>query len=110
MPTITPSNFNKVLSLSIDETIREYLGVTVLNDLHKELKAKHDISSNEMPYRIETVYEILENSFQVKGAKTIGPLIAERFYKKLGIPYHNHEGYTLADYVERAKSFLASTK
>ena len=97
-----------MLSSAIEDTIREVLGQSVLHDLYANLKGKYDVSREELPYRTETVYAILENTFGVIGARSIGPSIAERFYAKLGLAFHNHEGYTLLDYVQIAKAKLTS--
>ena len=106
--TNTPYDFNQILRSTIDETTRELLGPSVLAALHEELRTKYDVGSDEIPYRTETIYKILESKFDVVGAKTIGPLMAERFYAKLGLDFHNHEGYSLLDYVQAAKSKLSN--
>ena len=108
LQTNLPCDFNHILCSTIDETTREFLGLSVLTALHEELRAKYDVGSDELPYRTETMYKILEDKFDVVGAKTIGPLIAERFYAKLGLDFHNHEGYSLLDYVQAAKSKLSN--
>ena len=59
-----------------------------------------------MPYRIETLYEVLENSFNVYGAKTIVSDIARKFYSALGLEFHVHDGYSLSDYLKQAKKEL----
>ena len=110
MRTNMPHDFNRVLCSAISDTIQEFLGFNALLALNEELRTKHNVSSDELPYRMTTIYDILERKFRVKGAKTIGPLIAERFYMKLGIPFHNHEGYRLLDYVEEAKIKLTFPK
>jgi len=108
LQTNLPCDFNHILCSTIDETTRELLGPRVLAALHEELRTKYDIGSDEIPYRTETIYRILESKFGVVGAKTIGPLMAERFYAKLGLGFHNHEGYSLLDYVQAAKSKLSN--
>ena len=108
--TNLPHDFNGVLCSAINDTIQEFLGFKVLQALREELRTKHSVSSDELPYRMTTIYDVLERKFGVKGAKTIGPLIAERFYRKLGIPFHNHEGYRLLDYVEEARIKLTFPK
>ena len=97
-------DFNEVLCSAIDETIVEVLGQKVLTALHTVLEQKYDITRNELPYRTETVFRVLEITFGVYGAKTVGKHIAQRFYGKLGLMFHSHEGYTLLDYVEDAKT------
>ena len=107
LPLLSPDKFNAVLSSAIDGTIQEFLGFNTLKALQNELKTKHDISRDELPYRIRTMFDILETKFKVRGAQTMGPLIAERFYMKLGLPFHSHEAYRLVDYIEEAKTKLS---
>jgi uncharacterized membrane protein len=102
-----PSDFNGTLCSAIDDTIVEVLGHAVLDALYHVLKTQHGITRDELPYRTETIYHILENAFGVRGARTVGTRIAERFYRNLGLSFYSHEGYTLLDYVEEAKTKLA---
>ena len=102
--SVPSRDFNETLSFAIDDTIREFLGTDVLLAVHEELRTKYDVSREGQPYRMDTIYEILENKFGIVGAKTIGPLIAEKFYEKLGLTFHNQEGYALFDYVQAAKT------
>jgi len=102
-----PADFNRLLSAAIEDTIQELLGLSILEALGSELRTKHDISSEELPYRLETAYDILENRFGVVGAETIGPTIAENLYGKLGLPFQNHDGYSLPQYIRTAKSALS---
>ena len=53
------------------------------------------------------MYKILETTFGVVGAKTVGTHIAKKFYAKLGITFYDHDGYSLLDYVEAAKTKLS---
>jgi hypothetical protein len=101
------ADFNQLLGSAIEDTIQEFLGLSILEALGSEMTTKYDISSEELPYRLETVYDILENKFRVVEAETIGPAIAANLYGKLGLPFHNHEGYSLPQYIRTAKSALS---
>jgi hypothetical protein len=90
--------------LAIDETIVEVLGVDALHSIYTRLRDEHSVTRDELPYRIETLYNVLENSFEVFGAKTLGTVIAEKFYAALGLTFYNHDCYSLSDYVQYAKS------
>lgn len=103
----TPHDFNSILCSAIDDTIIDVLGRKVLESLYEVLETKYDITRQELPYRTETMYKILETTFGVVGAKTVGTRIAQKFYAKLGLPFHDHDGYALLDYVEAAKTLLA---
>jgi hypothetical protein len=100
-------DFNDTLSSCIEDTIVDGLDRTVLNAICEVLKTKYDVTRDEFPYRTGIIYQILETDFNVQGARTIGISIARRFYLKLGLSFHEHEGYMLSDYVEDAKSKLA---
>ena len=102
-----PADFNRLLSAAIEDTIQEFLGNSIQEALESELKTKYDISSEELPYRMETVYEILETRFNVVGAETLGPTIAANLYGKLGLAFQNHEGYSLPEYIRTAQSALS---
>ena len=102
-----PRDFNQLLSSAINETIQELLGPSGLKTLQMELRTKYDISGEELPYRMKTVYKILETTFHMVGAETIGPKIASKVYEKLGLAFHNHEGYSLDEYIRTAKSALS---
>jgi hypothetical protein len=53
------------------------------------------------------MYKILETTYGVVGAKTVGTSIARKLYAKLGIQFHDHDGYSLLDYVEATKTKLS---
>jgi len=97
-------DFNELLCSAIDETIVEVLGQKVLTALHTVLEQKYSVPRDKLPYRTETVSQVLEITLGVHGAKTVGSHIAERFYRKLGLAFHSQEGYALLDYVELAKT------
>ena len=102
-----PADFNQLLILAIEDTIQDFLGTSTLEALESELRTKYEISSEELPYRMETVYDILENRFSLVGAESIGAKIAANLYGKLGLPFHNHDGYSLPQYIRTAKSALS---
>jgi hypothetical protein len=105
----TQPDFSDTLCSAIDETILEVLGHTARDTLYAVLKTKYDISRDELPYRTEAMYHVLETNFGVFGAKTVGPQIARKFYKKLGLTFYEHQAYTLVDYVEDAKTKLSKS-
>ena len=81
----------------------------VLNTVYDVLRTKYNVTRDELPYRTETLYQILERTFEVVGAKTIGTAIAKKFYTKLGFTFHKHDSYTLLDYVQDAKTKLTNS-
>lgn len=95
--------FNELLCQALDDSISELLGQNVLPSLYAALEKHYSISRDELPYRLETIYSILENVFGVRGSRTIEKHVARRFYKKLDLPFSEVDGYTLKDYVEAVK-------
>ena len=100
-------DFNSALYAAIEDTISDVLGKTVLSDLFSTLTSKYDVSRDELPYRAETMYQVLETRYSVIGAKTVGTLIARRLYHRLGLTFYPNEGYSLPDYAKAAKIRLA---
>jgi hypothetical protein len=88
----------------------ELLGRDVVESLYTCLEKHHDITKDELPYRLETAYSVLENVFGVKGARTIGTRIARRLYQKLNLPFASELGYTPVEYVNIAKKKLGMIK
>ena len=82
----------------------EALGHRGLTAVYDTLRDEYSISRDELPYRIDTLYQILEHVFGVYGAKTLGSVIAEKFYSSQRLLFHNHDGYSFQDYVQEAKS------
>lgn len=109
MSTAKRQDFNDILCSAIEDTISDALGRGGLEGLYKYLKDHHEISRDELPYRIETMYSALEAPFGIFGAKTIGIRIARNFYAKLRLTFYEHEGYALQDYIETAKSKLTNS-
>ena len=95
--------FNDALVESIDETITGLLSREVANALHTHLLKVHAISRDEIPYRLETLFSTLEETFGLTSSKTIGKVIARNLYAKLGLSFHDNPSRTLLEYVEEAK-------
>jgi hypothetical protein len=99
-------DLNSALCSVIDDTVVELLGSDVLASLYGILEKQHAITRDELPYRLESSYKVLEDAFEVFGAKTLGSVIAQKLYAGRNSVFCNHDGYTLSDYVEFAKSKL----
>ena len=65
----------------------EVLGVDGLRSVLTVLRDRYDVDRDELPYRVESFYKVLESDFEVYGAKTIGPEIARKFYAMLGLNF-----------------------
>jgi len=111
METVTRRTveFNEKLQSAVEKTIVEVLGVRAFATITTTLREKYDVSRDELPYRSETLYRVLEENFEVFGAKTLGSVIARKLYASLGLDFENHDGYSLSDYAQTAKSMLNLT-
>jgi hypothetical protein len=95
--------FNKLFCQAIDQSITEMVGSSVLSSLYDALEKYYSVTRDELPYRLETVYSVLEIVFGVKGAHTIEKRIIRRLYEILEFSFTNIVGYTLEDYVEAVR-------
>jgi len=96
-------DFNNVICSAIDDTVREVLGERILHDMYETLGNQYGIGRDELPYRNDTMYQVLETKYSVPGANTMAPLIAEKLYAKLGLTFYVIEGYALRDYIRDAE-------
>ena len=103
---ITRHDFNKVFYETIDEVITELLGSQVLEALLNALETFHGIHRDEIPYQLNTTYTVLEQTFGVASARTIGMRTVKRLYKKLNIHFTEEPDHSVVDYVNLAKKKL----
>jgi len=101
--------FNEVLVEAMDESVRELLSSLVLETLYRVLLEHYDVTRDELPYRLQTVFEILTKLFGTRGGLTIGKNISRRLYEKLGLEFEEVPHFELVDYMEIAKRKLAQT-
>jgi hypothetical protein len=94
---------------SIDETITELLSRAVVDALYAHLQTFHSISKDEVPYRLDTLFTILEKLFGVPSSQTITKMVARRFYFKLGLEFTANPRRTLLEYVDEAKMRLQNS-
>lgn len=84
----------------------DLVGHAVVQALYSSLEKHHGITKDELPYRLDTAYSVLEQVFGVKGARTIGMRVAHRLYQKLNLPFESELGYTPVEYVNIARENL----
>jgi len=83
------------------------VGEQVLAALYKHLKDHYDITSDEIPYRLDTFFGTLEETFGVKGAGTLSRAIAKHVYLRFNLEFVDKENYKLQNYLEDAKKELS---
>ena len=98
--------FDSEVKRSIESAIYGTVGGGVLKALYKHLKEQYNISPAEIPYRLDAVFETLEQTFGVKGARTLSRAIAKRLNFRLNLQFVEKDDYRLQDYVEQAKKQL----
>ena len=77
MITQNTRDLNSAISFAIDATIVDVLGAASLITLYDKLPGRYSITRDELPYRTETLYKVLEDVFGIFGAKTLGSVIAD---------------------------------
>lgn len=100
------TDFNNDVKVAIDDAVADLVGPNVLVSLYQHLVTHYDLSGLEVPYRLDTLFEVFENVFGVAGARTIERTIAKRLYFRLGLDFHEAQNYRLEDYLEQAKKEL----
>jgi len=95
-------DFSQEVARAINDTLSEILGEHALEVLHGHLEDRYDIRSDEMPCRLPTVIQVLEEMFGALGTKAIGSDVAKKLYSQLGLRFVAHSNYTLEDYMEEA--------
>jgi hypothetical protein len=101
------TDFTEQILLAIDDTVHELLGQRILDSLHAQLRTHYGISPEELPYRLDALYDVLEKVSGAFGVKTIGHQVAKNLYVRLGLRFVETENYTLHDYIEQAKRTLS---
>jgi hypothetical protein len=94
---------NEIVIESVDKTISEVLSPKVLASFYKHLRERYGIISDEIPYRLETIYSVLDQLFGIKGARTIERRITKHLCNELGMTFLDTPDCTLPMYVEKAK-------
>jgi len=98
------ARFNEILIDSVESAIAEVLSPSVLKSLYKLLQDHYDVTPDEIPYRLETVYKCLADVFGVKGSRTLERQIAKRLCSAYGVKFLDTPECTLAIYVDKVKN------
>ena len=103
-------DFNKEVQHVLDGTILRILGYEILSELYKHLKDRYDVSPEEIPYRLETIFHVLNDELNEPGIQTIEMLAAKRLYNRFGLTFLYTDDLKLQDYVEQVREELASRR
>ena len=104
--THVEKEFNSETKRAVDGAIYGIMGRDVLKAFHELLKERYHLTPDQIPHRVDAVFEILEHTFGFKGARTISRAIAKRLYYRLNLQLVERPDYTLQDYLEQAKKEL----
>jgi len=106
LSTRNGKEFNDEVRLAIDSSVLTLVGEQVLKSVYAHIQKHYDVTADEVPYRLDTLFETLQKTFGVAGAKTVGRVIAKRFYSRMGLQFVNIPTFSLQDYLEEAKVLL----
>lgn len=104
---LSATEFNDEVKRAIDDTISTIVGQQVLKALYNHLKEHYDVTADEIPRRLDTLFNALEKTFGFKGALTLSRAIARRAYARMGLRFIELPDYRLQDYLEQAKKQLS---
>jgi len=103
-------DFNEEVTRAIDAALLNTVGENVSRVLYNHLKDQYGIGRDEVPYRLPTIYPIMETMFELYGAKSVGSVIAKKLYSQLGLRFVEHSNYTVQDYIEEALKLHPNSK
>jgi hypothetical protein len=106
---------NEVIIQSVDKAISEVLSPDVLASFYKHLTERYGIISDEIPYRLETIYSVLNQVFGIRGARTIERRITAHLCKELDMtfldtPQTAHSQCTLKKQNNSAKPIIQNAR
>jgi len=99
--------FNDEVERAVYGAIYSVVGDTGLRTLHNHLKTYYGMTPEEIPYRLESLFEALDHTIGLREARRLGMEIARRVYYRYSIDFRSIEGYALKDYLEEAKRVLS---
>lgn len=100
-------DLNCALLDAIEETISGLLSRSVLAALYEHLAQRHSIARSELPSRLETLCEVLQQTIGYSATRTVERAIAKALFSRMKIPFNSSPNRTLVDYVEEAKKLVS---
>jgi hypothetical protein len=108
LPTLSIEEFNAEVKIAFDQAVLNILGEEVLGSLYMHLQNYRRISPDEVPYRLDSLFDTLQHTFGVAGARTLSRAIAKRIYLKFHLSFPDTPSYRLQDYIEQAKRVVVA--
>ena len=91
------------LVLAVDEALL-VPGEIVRTAIYERIERSYQVKRDEIPEKLETFHRALQDLLGV-GGKVMEKLIVRGLYRRLGLSFEKHDGWTLVDYVNHAKAF-----
>jgi hypothetical protein len=98
------AQFNELLIKSIDEAVTELWGEKGRDSLYQHLTEHYDITRDEIPYRLDSLYAAIEQTLGDKAAKILDYEIAKYLSRQISVPLPKTRNYTLQTYLLQAKN------
>ena len=96
-----PTEVSRVLLEAVDEGLL-VPGEIVRAAIYERLERSYQIKRGEIPEKLETFHRALQDLLG-GGGKVMEMLIVRNLYRRLGLSFEEHDGWTLVDYVNHAK-------
>jgi hypothetical protein len=97
-----PAEVGEVLLQAVDEGL-SVPGEIVRTAIYQRLERSYRLRREEIPEKLETFHQALQDLLGVRSAKVMEKLIAKNLYSRLGLNFTEHANSTLVDYVNHAK-------
>jgi hypothetical protein len=78
-------------------------GEIVRTTIYERIERSYQVRREEIPEKLEIFHRALQQLLGVSG-KVMEKLIARNLYRRLGLSFEKHDGWTLVDYVNHAKA------
>jgi hypothetical protein len=78
-------------------------GEIVRTAIYERVERSYQVRPEEIPEKLEAFHRALQQLLGASG-KVMEMLIAKCLYRRLGLSFEKHDGWTLIDYVNHAKT------
>lgn len=90
------------LILAVDEALL-VPGEIVKTAIYERVERSYQLRREEIPEKLETFHRALQDLLG-EGGKVMEMLIVRNLYRRLGLSFEKHDGWTLVDYVNHSKA------
>jgi len=101
-------SFNKILARSVKEGVTNALGRNVAATMFDQLYEHYDLTLENIPYRLDIFFSILEDAFGYKISRVMSRVIARKLYAQLSLEFIEKPEKGLLEYIDEAKKKLAN--